>query len=108
MKIKYNLHDSLIEKLSYDSLNKTAFLEIDLCNWMQNDYEKNQPENKIICIIFNEVSYIDPKYLNFDFDSNEILNVTNINDNTINIVFISDPDVCELTITAKSITYKEI
>ena len=60
MNIKYNLHDSLIESFRFDPFSKTAFLEIDLCNWMQDGYEENEPESKTITIVFYDVSYINP------------------------------------------------
>ena len=79
--IKYNLHDSLIESVNYDFQNKILDITIDLCNWLQDNYIESEPENIIIHMIFSDVINFDTKFLNFNFNSNEIFDVIEINDN---------------------------
>ena len=74
---------------------------------MQSDYEKDQPENLIINIIFKGVSNFDSEYLEYDFDSNEIIDVKYIDDYTIKIIFKTETDVNAFAITFESVEYQE-
>lgn len=61
---KYYLHDSSIEKIEYDATNKRLTLTIDFCFWMQIWYDKETPENGLIAVTFDNVSY----YVYEDYD----------------------------------------
>ena len=61
---KYYLHDSTIEKIDYDANNKRLTLTIDFCFWMQIWYDKETPENGLISVTFDNVSYY--VYENYD------------------------------------------
>ena len=61
---KYYLHDSTIEKIDYDANNKRLTLTIDFCFWMQLWYDKETPENGLISVTFDNVSYY--VYENYD------------------------------------------
>ena len=60
---KYYLHDSSIEKIEYDAVDKTLALTIDFCFWMQNWYDKTTPTNGLIAVTFEGVSV-------FEYDNN--------------------------------------
>lgn len=49
----YYLHDSLIEKISYE--NGGIELTVDFCFWMQSDYHDGDPETGIILLRFHDV-----------------------------------------------------
>ena len=44
----YNLHDSLLEKVEYDSEKKIVEIMIDFCYWQQTGYNDNDPETGLI------------------------------------------------------------
>ncbi len=54
---KYDFHDSLLEKCTYDKTNKTVNLEIDLCFWKQTWYEESLPETGMITLVFHNVAH---------------------------------------------------
>ena len=54
---KYYLHDSTIDKIEYDAENKKLTLTIDFCFWMQEWYSENNPENGLIAVTFENVSF---------------------------------------------------
>ena len=60
---KYYLHDSSIEKIEYDAVDKTLALTIDFCFWMQNWYDKTTPTNGLIAVTFEGISV-------FEYDNN--------------------------------------
>ena len=53
---KYHLHDSSIEKVSFDAEKKILTLEIFFCFWMQDWYDKSEPSNGLIRVTFEDVS----------------------------------------------------
>lgn len=59
---KYNFHDSLIEDMSFK--NDTLELTINLCNWKQKAYDKQDDEMINISLIFKDIR-------NFIFDVTE-------------------------------------
>lgn len=61
---KINFHDSCINKLIYTE--KTVVLNIDLCMWMQKEYQDGEPELKEVTLKFLNVA----KY-NWDSEKNE-------------------------------------
>ena len=88
---KYYLHDSTIDKIEYDAENKTLRLEIDFCFWMQIWYEQGTPENGLIAVTFENVSFYeyedyDPSKLFSDYTP-EILQTEIENDMLILYTF---------------------
>ena len=103
--LKYNLHDSLIERIDYESKIKKLDITIDLCNWLQVDYVEGEPENSIIHMIFNNVTHFDTNFMNYNFESNEILEVIEIDRNTLKLVFMGNNDVETIVISASEIMF---
>lgn len=60
---KYYFHDSNIEKIEYDAVNKTLALTIDFCFWWQPWHKKSEPSNGLIRLTFESVSL-------FEYDNN--------------------------------------
>ena len=88
---KYYLHDSTIDKIEYDAENKTLRLEIDFCFLMQIWYEQGTPENGLIAVTFENVSFYeyedyDPSKLFSDYTP-EILDTEIENDMLILYTF---------------------
>ena len=53
---KYYLHDSSIEKVSFDAEKKILTLEIEFCFRWQPWYDKSEPSNGLIRATFKDVS----------------------------------------------------
>jgi len=53
--LRYNFHDSLLEGIKYDEDLNALILEVDFCNWAQEDYTSDIPETMIIQLCFNGV-----------------------------------------------------
>lgn len=51
----YELHDSLLEKVTYNTESSELILSIDFCYWMQENYDNEEPETGMINIIFKNV-----------------------------------------------------
>jgi len=107
---KYQLHDSMVIMINNDVDNKLIEFDIELCNWMQENYSKDEPEFINGKIIFSGTSnyYHEPEVLEFDYD--EILAIDAIADNpesgeTIKIV-LRDNDVKVITFDAKDVEFK--
>ena len=60
---KYYLHDSSIEKVSFDAEKKILTLEIEFCFRWQPWYDKSEPSNGLIRVTFEDVSL-------FEYDDN--------------------------------------
>jgi len=105
MQIKYNLHDSLIESVVHDAINNNVIITIDLCNWLQSNYVEEEPENKIVHMIFEKIKQFDVRFEFYNFDSNEILEVIDIDDRTIKIVFMGKDDVDSIVISADNVKF---
>jgi hypothetical protein len=58
---KYYLHDSSVEKITFDADKKVLTIKISFCFWMQDWYDKNSPTNGLIRVTFNDVT-------NFEYD----------------------------------------
>lgn len=108
MTLKYNLHDSLIEDVQYIQNEKRIEMKIELCNWMQSGYKDTEPELVGVRILFDEVKHYEISVQNFKFDSNEILDVLDINENTLKIVFMAEKDVETILISSDKVTYFKI
>ena len=68
---KYDFHDSLLERVSYDKDNSKVFLEIDFCNWKQTWYSESDEETLMISLVFENVS--DVIIPVFELNSDEII-----------------------------------
>ena len=52
----YELHDSLIENITYNTETSELILSIDFCYWMQENYNNEEPETGMISLVFKNVS----------------------------------------------------
>lgn len=52
---KYNFHDSLVDSIVYDEKSKTVTIVFDFCYWMQPDYKKEEQENGLLRVTFENV-----------------------------------------------------
>ena len=85
---QYNLHDSLLESIKFDEINKLAILTVDFCYWQQEKYMDNQPETGMVNIIFTNVSHFN--YEPYSINSDEITDVKLNSDNSVTIVTLND------------------
>lgn len=106
--IKYNLHDSLIEKVNYFSNKKRLEISIKLCNWQQPSYKDSDPEMIEILMVFEEVEKYKLSIGCYEFDSNEILDVVCMDDRTTKVVFLTENDAETLTVTADNLSFLTI
>lgn len=56
---KYYFHDSLIESIVFDNNSQTLTIVFDFCFWMQSDYQKSQPENGLLEVVFRDTKTYD-------------------------------------------------
>ena len=101
--IKYDLHDSLIEKVNYFDDKKRLEIDIQLCNWRQPDYKASEPELLRMLMVFEGVKAFELSGKDYDFDSDEILDVIYLDDKTVKIVFLTEQDAGTLTVTAEKV-----
>lgn len=85
--LKYNFHDSLIEDVNYIPNEAKLEIKIKLCNWMQSDYKDSDPEMLTMHMIFDGVEKFEMSTENYVFNSNEILDVIELDDRTVKIIF---------------------
>ncbi len=105
---KYNLHDSLLEKVDYDEKNKSVKLEIDFCYWQQLDYTDDMPETWIITIEFIGVNKFD--FTPYQINSDEIVEISHNEKNEIALTVMNDISgkYMDLIIHADDVTVKTI
>lgn len=70
---KYDLHDSLIEKIEYHPINKVLEVNVKLCNWRQPLYSPSEAEVISGRLIFYGVIDYTVTPFTAVFDSEEIL-----------------------------------
>lgn len=71
-----DLHDSMVESISYNDLTKELLINIDFLLWRQPFYNvENDPEIINKTLKFSGVSYLETVPNTLIFDSNEILEV---------------------------------
>ena len=64
---KYNLHDSLIDDVSFDAVSKQVLMRIDFAYWMQDWYTEEFAETDILTVSFNGVNqFICPDHVPWD------------------------------------------
>ena len=56
---KYYFHDSLVDSIVYDDMNKTVTMMFVFCYWMQQDYKKGEQENGPLKVTFRNVTGYD-------------------------------------------------
>ena len=84
---KYDFHDSLLEDIIYDYINKKVTLKIDFCNWKQEGYRDEDEETAMMYLSFEDVTdFIMPKV---SLNSDEILEF-NILEDEIEITAFND------------------
>ena len=100
---KYNLHDSLLENITYDETTKKIVLSIDFCYWQQDDYKDDMGETGMIVIEFDEVESL--KYVPYQINSDEIIDISH-EDNRITLTVFNDisNDNIDIIINAKNVT----
>ena len=99
---KYNLHDSLLENITYDETDKKAILSIDFCYWQQEDYQDDTDETGMIVIEFDEVELL--KYVPYQINSDEIVDISH-EDDKITLTVFNDilNDNVDIIIKAKTV-----
>ncbi len=85
---RYNLHDSLLERIVFDEAKKTAELTIDFCYWQQSDYRENDPETGLVTLLFVDVTKLDRD--EHPINSDEIVQCACLDDNTLVLQIESD------------------
>ncbi|MDE6420413.1 MAG: hypothetical protein K2K87_07785 [Lachnospiraceae bacterium] len=103
--MKYDLHDSLIERADYFPETGRAELKIRLCNWRQSGYRDTDPEIVCMTMIFDAVEQFEVSVSGYAFCDNEILAVTEPDSHTVKFVFLADGDGETLTIKARKVSY---
>lgn len=100
---KYNLHDSLLENITYDETAKKVILSIDFCYWQQEDYKDDMDETGMILIEFDEVESL--KCNPYQFNSDEIVDISHKDDEIILTIFNDIlNDNIDIIINAKKVT----
>lgn len=82
---KYNLHDSLLESITYDEIGSRVTLSIDFCYWQQEDCEEGENETGMILVKFDNVSRLD--YVPYQINSDEIVEISSVDDEITFTVF---------------------
>ena len=104
----YNLHDSLLEKVEYDSDAKIVKLSIDFCYWQQKDYTDDMPETGMIVVQFNNISTFD--FPSYQINSDEIVEVVYKEGRGIIFTMFNDisSDYKDLAIDSENITVQKL
>ncbi|UKS27370.1 hypothetical protein LOZ80_39075 [Paenibacillus sp. HWE-109] len=115
----FNLHDSVINNLTYIPNQFRLRLEIDLCNYDQSWFKQNDPEIVTGFIEFTEVTAyeIEPQINCSEEINGSILNVSDVADNCLKIVFTTSEvqsnysiitNTFVLLVTAESVQWKSV
>lgn len=75
--MNYDFHDSLLENIRFVGENKKIRVEIDFCNWKQNNYVDGTPETLMIALVFSDVESAQIPDLKFNSDQIVGFNVSN-------------------------------
>ena len=104
---RYNLHDSLIDKVEILENGSTIALWIDFAFWMQNGYDEKDPETGMIIVTFHGVTdSVIPENVNWDEIS--ILELKKDGDSIV-FALMNDmtDDYLEININADHVTVEE-
>ena len=104
---KYNLHDSLMEDIKYDSNSKTIKFIVDFCYWQQDDYREEMPETGLIIIEFS--GNVELSYIPYHINSDEIIRVFLSESNTLHLIVFNDlsEESHEIIVKADDVSVKE-
>lgn len=107
----YNLHDSVVESITFYQNEKRVVMDMDLCNWLQSFYEDGDPEIKVGQLEFTEVISFKTEPKVFTINSNEIIDVSVLRigseNETIKFVLTSEEDVIIVEIEAEGVDWFE-
>lgn len=105
---RYNLHDSLLESIEVNEVDRTAKLIIDFCYWQQPGYRDGNLETGIIALVFSDLKILECD--NRQIDSDEIVECKCIDENTLSIYVESDvtDDCHSILISAGDISIMQI
>ena len=103
--IKFNLHDSMIENIDYIHNKKELKLKIYLCNWKQKNYQDGDPEMIELYLIFHDVKSFETESSKDIYVNGEIIEVKQIDGNTLKFMVLCDNDTKNITISAREVSY---
>lgn len=103
--IKFNFHDSIIENIDYIHNKKELKLKIYLCNRKQKDYRNGDPEMIKLYLIFHDVKSFKTESSKDVYINGEIIEVKQIDSNTLKFIVLSDTDTKNITISAREVSY---
>ena len=87
---KYYFHDSLVTNISPS--NNEVRINIELCNWKQKGYLKNEPEMREVELIFKDVSCYKFDSIEGNIDYDTILEVSYSGENNEKIKFVLEDE----------------
>lgn len=104
----YDFHDSSVEDLQYDKIKKKLVIDIELCNWRQKGYRKDEPEIVLCKLVFSGVKKYTIKPDCKKFGDDEILNVVvNSDEDILHMVLLtSKQEVKNIEILADDVEIK--
>ena len=104
---KYNLHDSLLEKIIVNADTKAIILHVDFCYWLQDSYKDGSPETGMIKITFNNATF--DEYKPLQLNSNSILQSAANSSNEFLLTIEEKHTGClQLKILAESVTVNKL
>ena len=86
---KYYFHDSMLESIRLLD-DHSVELVIDICRWMQDDYQDSEEEMQIQRFVFKDVNFCE--YDEYDIDSDSILEARALDDQTLELVVLHESD----------------
>lgn len=100
---KYNLHDSLLQKIELNHTKKTAKLTIDFCYWQQKGYRDEEPETGTVFIVCSGITSI--SFGDHQIHDDQIVSCTTNTNGTITMITESDitKDYHTITISAENV-----
>ncbi len=102
---KYYLHDSLVDKVEHDKVNNKVLINIDLCNWLQNDYSKGDSEMIKGVLEFCNISNYYSEPANMIFDSDEIITVDIVENELIKFLLHGTDDIKIIMFKASEVNF---
>ena len=102
---QYELHDSLLEFVSYNAEKEELELKINFCYWMQSNYDNLSPETGLVLVKFYDV--IEYSGLTGNTDDFSILELKLDQDGSI-IISVLDDDKNEFFSLSFKAKYVEI
>jgi len=107
----YNLHDSIVEGLAYNEIERKIIVSLELCNWKQSFYSETEPELQMGVLIFTGIDFYQTEPSLLPINSNEILDVQLLastpKSERVKIVLTGDDDVRIVVIQAEDAEWIE-